>query len=189
MTRARDVASLGGLTQIIPTSLSVGSTGSATVAANGTITVTNGQWIIANGVFTSKYQNYKIIANVAPGSNQGINMRLVTGGTQNTTTNYFSGGTYVFYAGGTIYGYNANSATQILVGVDMNTGGNVAEMNVFNPQSAGPTQIHSMSAANSGYFSQINHIFNQGTQFDGFQLYAASAGIYGTIRVYGYNNG
>jgi hypothetical protein len=71
----------------------------------------------------------------------------------------------------------------------MNTGGNVAEMNVFNPQLSGPTQIHSMSAANSGYFSQINHIFNQGTQFDGFQLYAASAGIFGTIRIYGFNNG
>lgn len=178
-----------GLVQIIPTSLSVGSTGSATVSSNGAITVTNGQWIIANGVFTSAYQNYKIIANVSPGSNLDMYMRFCSGGTQNTSGNYFSNGIYMNYDSTSINPYALNSGTQTLVGVNLNTGGNSVVMDVTNPQVSGPSQIYSDSASNSGTFSQLTSLFNQSNQFDGFQLYFPSATIYGKIRIYGYNNG
>jgi hypothetical protein len=189
MTKARDLASLGGLTQVIPTSLSVGSTGSASAAANGTITVTNGQWIIANGVFTSRFQNYKIIANVYPSAGQDLSMRFAAGGTQNTGATYFCNGTYMNYNSTTINPYALNSGTSTLIGANMNTGGNSVVMDVCNPQLSGPSQIHSVSASNSGTFSQLNSIFNQSNQFDGFQFFHSSSTIYGTIRIYGYNNG
>jgi len=189
MTRVRDRATLSGLTQIIPTSLSVGSTGSASVSANGTVTVTNGQWIIANGVFTSTYQNYKIVANVYPSANQDLSMRFAAGGTQNTGATYYSNGTYMNYNSSTINAYALNGGTSTLVGYNMNTGGNSLVMDVCNPQLTGPSQIHSVSASNSGSFSQLNSIFNQSNQFDGFQLFHSSSTIYGTIRIYGYNNG
>lgn len=189
MTKARDVASLGGLTQIIPTSLSVGSTGSATVAANGTITVTNGQWIIANGVFTPRFQNYRIMTNLAPAASGDMSMRFAANGTQNTSANYFCNGTYMNYNSAAINPYALNSGTSTLVGANMNTGGNSVVLDVANPQLSGASQIHSVSATNAGTFSQLNSIFNQPNQFDGFQFFFASTNIYGTIRIYGYNNG
>ena len=189
MTRARDVSSRGGLTQIIPTSLSVGSTGSASASANGTITVTNGQWIIANGVFTSQYQNYRIVASISPATTQDLSMRLAANGTQNTSANYFSNGNYMNYTSATINGYALNSGTSTLAGYNMNPGGSSLTMDLISPQLSAATQIHSQSASNAGSFSQLGSIFNQANQFDGFQFFFPSTNIYGTIRIYGYNNG
>ena len=60
MTRARDLASRGGLTQIIPTSITVGS-GTGSVSANGSITLTGATNISLINCFSSTYDNYKFI--------------------------------------------------------------------------------------------------------------------------------
>jgi hypothetical protein len=49
-----------GLTQIIPTSVSVGS-GSGTVSAGGAVTFSGATSISLNGAFTSTYQNYRLL--------------------------------------------------------------------------------------------------------------------------------
>ena len=58
MTRARDVSSRGGLTAIIPTSVTVGG-GSASVGGNGSITLTGATTISLINCFSSTYDNYK----------------------------------------------------------------------------------------------------------------------------------
>ncbi len=60
MTRARDISSRGGLTQVIPTSVTVGS-GTAAVAANGQITISGASNLVVNGVFSSRFENYKMV--------------------------------------------------------------------------------------------------------------------------------
>ena len=48
MSRARDVAKLGGFTQVVPSSVTVGS-GTSTINSNGKITISGASNVVING--------------------------------------------------------------------------------------------------------------------------------------------
>ena len=67
MSRARDLASLGdntskleqqGLVQIVPSSITKGASGSASVDSKGNVTFSGTESVRFNSVFSSSYQNY-----------------------------------------------------------------------------------------------------------------------------------
>jgi hypothetical protein len=188
MTKARDLASRTGLLQVTPTSLSVGSTGSATASTNGTVTVTGGQWIILNGIFSDRFTNYKIIADLTPSvNNDSLYIRGATGGTANTTAVYYWGGQWVYYTGSSSI-TSGNGGTSLYNGVAFsNSAKNSVITEVANPFPNSATQFHWVSSANTGYFGQAQGIYNNSASFDGVQLYFQSGTITGTVRVYGYN--
>lgn len=191
MTKARDVSSRGGLTQIIPTSVTVGS-GSATVSANGTINFSGATNITMNGVFTPNFQNYKMMVNDTVSSQGETGIRFSTNGTVNTAAYYYIGGQYVVYSGSSVIGYAGNGSTGITIGIAHTTGNyNSSVVEIMNPNVAQTTQVSCFSAANSGYFYTGNGIYNQQTPYDGVNLFhwVGGATITGTVRLYGYNNG
>ena len=79
----------GALTQVVPTSVTVGS-GSASTSANGTVTFTGATTVLLNGVFSATYENYLIMIRPSASSvNQAIISRLAVGGVPNTTASSY----------------------------------------------------------------------------------------------------
>ena len=75
-----------GLKLLVPTSVAVGS-GTGTANAAGQVTFTGASSVQLNGVFTTTYDNYKIVLNItAISSTDVLQFRFGTSGTINTTT-------------------------------------------------------------------------------------------------------
>jgi hypothetical protein len=85
-TLATDIASLeerpiSGLVPVIPSSVNVAS-GTASVSSSGIITLTSATVIDINGIFSSQYENYKILySGFIVGSPQNLQTRFRNAGT------------------------------------------------------------------------------------------------------------
>jgi hypothetical protein len=194
MTRARDVSSRNGLTQVIPTSVAVGS-GSGSVGANGVVTFTSASSVSINGCFTSTYSNYRVVANVTGTSTSTLTFfRFISGGSVDSGSNYMwsktvvapgygplrlgaSAGNYlegpVPYAGYTL----AHSSIDIISPqLSAYTVGTMLDMN-------SRTSPDFMESRHGGFFTTVT------TQYDGLHYNANGNTFTGTMRIYGYNNG
>jgi len=195
-----DVSTLGngvstnltpGLVQIIPLSVSVGS-GSGTVAAGGAVTFSGASLINLDNVFTSNYQNYKILVNVTANTvsgGAGINWRGRTSGST-VATGYGS----QFLRG------SSTTANAFTIG-DAAVGGIASayatygqfEFILNSPQIAQVTTATSVNnyvnGAGTGASQVITSWHNSNNQFDGLSVFVDSGTFSGTIRIYGYNNG
>jgi hypothetical protein len=191
MTRARDVATQGGLVQIVPTSVSVGS-GSASVSSNGAITYTGITSITINNCFSAKYDNYRIvISNATQASAQGyLRWQLASGGTAISTTTYnheriYAQGTSL----GALSGTGLTSAPFTAVGTVVN----FAILELSNPFLATPTKGISQgnySSPSTPFYSEYHTTYNSNsTSYDGLNLNLEQSTLTGTVRIYGYNNG
>ena len=181
MTRARDVSSRGGLTLIVPTSVTNG-----TVGANGAVTIGSAvSSVTINGAFSATYDNYKIILNGGTSSAQtAISLRL--------------GASTSAYYGNYIYGNITDSTPR-----SAPTSGSIftyaggcdiglvsANIELTSPFLAKTTSI---------FASMVNYGNNRGTfagdhevgaSYTDFTLLPSSGTMTGgTIRIYGYNNG
>jgi hypothetical protein len=88
MTRSRQTADWGsraGLAKIVPTSVTVGS-GSGSASALGTVTFSGCSSVSLNGVFSSAYNNYKVLVNVNSIDSTGTNIIYLRFGTSGTPT-------------------------------------------------------------------------------------------------------
>ena len=189
MTRARDVSSRGGLTQVIPTSVTVGS-GSGSVGPNGLITFTGSSSIAIDGCFTSTYTDYQAVLNISTSTataNHKLNYRA-SGGT-NSTANYFYGAVAIVFGSATVQGSQSPGANDIIEGSRADSG--APSFTIYNfgaPQAVSRTHVQAFTTDTS-VTRQVGALFNATTQFDGFVLTPTSGTITGTLRIYGYNNG
>jgi len=192
MTKARDLASRGGLVSVIPTSITKGASGSASVSANGLVTFTGTESILLNGVFNSTYQNYKLILNVSScslgGAGTTIRYRYAVGGTVNSTANYWfnnygssswGDATPAFLAGASVtsgeIGFTVASSHSIF--------------DIINPAVVDYSYMIG-SAVGIAPTSTRPNLFFLTTVFDGIQFFPGSGGTFtGTACIYGYNNG
>jgi hypothetical protein len=148
-----------------------------------------------NDVFTSTYDNYKVIISFHLGSGVVTNLRLRASGSDNSASNY----QYASARAG------SNAAAQNIGGVNQNTilatyglGGTSEQVTLtfdaINPNLAKATNLvgNSFGADGAGASNYSGGSFTaqhtSTSQFDGFTLYPASGNITGTIRVYGYKN-
>jgi hypothetical protein len=203
MTRARDLASLGdntskleqqGLVQVVATSVTKGASGSASVDSKGNVTFSGTESIALIGIFTSTYENYKIVVTFSDATADGqIWFKLRAGATDNSSGYYW--GTVGRNAAGTVYNnYAANDTGGFFV-VNADAGQPdivSAEITLFNPQLARKTKFigNAAGAENAGnitsFFGAGSH--NATTAYDSVNFYNTSGGtLSGTIRVYGYN--
>lgn len=191
MTRARDVSSRGGLMQVIPTSVTVGS-GSASVAANGAITFSNVSSIIINNCFSSKYDNYRImISNATQASAQGyLKWQVASNGSAISTATYnheriYAQGTSL----GSVSGTGLTSAPFTAVG----TVENFATLELAGPFLLVPTKGISQgnySAPGTPFYSEYHTTYHSNSSsYDGLSLVLEQSTLSGTLRIYGYNNG
>jgi hypothetical protein len=142
-----------------------------------------------NNCFTTDYDNYLIVFDVAASASSYIGVRLRASASDNTTSNYysaFSGGTYANVG----YSYFANGDTAFFPAATGTGSYHTAmAMNVNGPQAAKKTYVHGTFANGHGY-APFGGRFDATTQFDGFTLYTVTGGVTltGTVRVYGYKN-
>jgi hypothetical protein len=192
MTRARDVASRGGLVSVIPTSITKGASGSASVSANGLVTFTGTESILLNGVFNSTYQNYKLILNVSScslgGAGTTIKYRYAVGGTVNSAASYWFNNYGLASWGDATPVFLASAAvTSGEIGYTLSSGHYTAD--IINPAVVDYSYMIG-SAVGIAETKTRPNLFFATTVFDGIQFFPGSGGTFtGTARIYGYNNG
>jgi hypothetical protein len=183
----------GGLIQIVPSSVAVGS-GSGTFDANGRVTFTGASSISLNDVFNSTYDAYRIhyIANSSSFTDGNLRLRFRVSGADNTTSNY-----YTQVVGFTDFNntdnFRESNSTSFFVGATDagNSNGQYSvKVDFFNVFNTNYTNGHGQSetVAGSGALTLYNtgHLFNATTSFTGFTLYPSGGSFTGTISVYGY---
>lgn len=182
-------SSITGLTPIIPTSVAVGS-GTYSVGINGRISFTTvGTNISLNGVFSSKFDYYKIIFRALPTTGGSImSFRFRTGGTDNSGSIYNNQGTIV--TGGSSATINNNSLTSLNFIVGNSGVYSQATFEITNPFNATQTNFNCVSNGWNGT-SQTSIIFGgyigATTSFDGISFNLASTTSTGSLQIFGYN--
>lgn len=125
-------------------------------------------------VFSADFRNYKIFLNVSGSLNEAVNIRLRTGGSDNSTANSYVM-QYVSANSTTISGARVTTTLgQISTyGSSLNSS---AEVTIFNPFLSVPTVIQSHSAASesNAFLRVYAGTHNQSTSYDGFSLYPGS---------------
>ena len=161
------------------------STGALTLISSTTIG-TGVSSVAVSSVFSSTYDNYKII--ISGGTASALaNMTLQLG---STTTGYYGNRNYVSWAGVNSVNGSANAANFFIVG-GVNTDLLSASIDLLGPNLAKKTVFtgsHWDATTTGGGGSVVGYL-NDSTHYTGFTI-AASGTTFtgGTIRVYGYAN-
>jgi hypothetical protein len=184
-----------GLNLVVPASVTGG-----TVAANGEVTFTSTSSIILDGVFTSAYQNYKLVWNLASSSaNFYANLQYRKSGVTNATAgSYLFSIFYMDCAGGSGAFTNSTGATQASITYGTKSGfPSNGSFEINNPMISRYTTLFGVSQTSYGTTAsqQLASLTTASTHmvndtFDGFIISpSVGATFTGTIRIYGYNNG
>lgn len=182
MTRARDVASSGGLTLISTTTIGSGVT---------TVPVDN--------VFSSTYRNYQIVINGAQTATiDGYLMQLRAAGSTLAGTGYFFSGMETQASGSTITQRLGNGVSNWRIGIGGGT--NAASsynfiVDVYQPAVATATNIFARATTRDpgtlgNVYQTMSGSNSSALAYDGFTL-SMSGGVTitgGTIQVYGLRN-
>lgn len=138
-----------------------------------------------NNVFSSTYDNYKILITIYPTSTADTaTFRLRASGTD-TTSNYKC--SRLGFNGNIVFSAADHTGTDDwYIGTDSSdTPPSCVEMTIYRPNIAAPTQFTALgkTVANTIQFAGGNQ--SDSTQFDGFTFFVASGTMTGTIDVYG----
>ena len=176
MTRARDVASQGGLVLI--------SSSAFTTQAS----------ISFNNAFNSTYDNYKIVFHATANSASGtLQMRLRLAGTD-TSTNYRS--ERLIGTDTTTQAYPNTSGTDDFCIGNVHVSGSgttIANLDIYSPAIARTTLVEGSGGLTEGANpNQVQYNYyglqTDATAFDGFTILPSAGTITGTIKIYGYRN-
>jgi hypothetical protein len=143
-------------------------------------------------VFSSTYDNYRILVNItSTSSTTDIGLRMRVSGSDNTTAgNYRWSGVYVASNGSTVTGVfsGAGESAFRIGGIDQ-TG--YINLDIFNPFASVETGFTGLSTDISA--TPVEYNFARGgimtvtTSYTGFTIFTTSAGnLTGSISVYGY---
>jgi hypothetical protein len=178
MTRARDLADLGGnaatlekqgLTLINTTSFSASS------AVN-----------FATDTFTSTYDNYKILYTFTSSQANTIALRVRDDGSNITSANYFKNG--MFGGASSVTNVASAAAETSWDTLPVGTARTQIELTLFSPNLAEATQGNFQGYnSNLGNNYNTNIYFNLTTQVDSLSLYPSAGTITGRYSVYGFN--
>jgi hypothetical protein len=189
MARARDIANIiNSGTFLTPASASatyasINSTGLVPILRQ---TFTSSSEVVPNSsVFTSTYQNYKILINIDSVSTSTIiRMRLRTGSTNETSANYRGSGIR-WNSGGAAFS-GGNSQTSIAFYNDASNDARYVQMELRKPYQQEFKQYHLWSSDNS-----VNSYENVGqlilsSSYDKFAIIPDSGNITGSFQIFGY---
>lgn len=175
-----------GLVPIVPTSVSV-SSGSASVAPSGKITLTGAGNVSINGIFSSAYKNYKIVFNYSYGTGAAwTSYKMRAAGVDASTAIYDSQ-----------YAYQGSYSLPSLARFTNETAGRWFpeggyktnwDMTMYGPYDALYTAAVTVggyvNTDNSVEFGTTHSIHKTNTSYDGVSFFS-SAGKVGTIQVFG----
>ena len=171
-----------GMNLITPTSV-VGGTFNG-----GAISFSAASSISVNGVFSSLYDNYKLIFRTLPSTNNELDMRLRLSGTD-AVTNYIW--QYV-YAGATTIATAGSTATYAQIAYIGSFNYNISEMILSGPALASNTSYICLNAYmnSASTVRQENWygVHTTATAYDGATFYNNTGNMTGTLRIYGMRN-
>ena len=188
MTRSRQTADWGsraGLAKIVPSSVAVGS-GTGSANSFGTVSFSGASSVSLNDVFSTTYQNYRIIITGIGTVNQDFGMRLRVNNSDDSTAS-----SYVYqYINGTSTTVSAlrNTTNLWYVGIIGSTLKSQLELTLAYPFEASPTNFYCSSASgeSSAFIRLSGGTHNQSTSYTGFTIFPASGTMTGEVSVYGY---
>ncbi len=156
-------------------------------------TFTASSAVNVNSVFTSTYNNYKVIINVTSTSTSNdFDLRLRASGSDNTNSSYQYTGVNTYSDLDTIYTQRSNSDTAFERMGSANGADDGATNMIYeflNPQASRRTGLtyHCISSDGSRViYDSGSGIFDNTTSFDGFSLIVDTGNITGKVYVYGY---
>jgi hypothetical protein len=140
-----------------------------------------------DGIFSSTFQNYLIIANLQSSGADNLLVRLRVGGTS-TTTNY---GYQLLNADATAVGASRASAqSSATIGALRSATRNSIPLYVYAPEIAQWTSMYTTfidTISSTGFIrSDASVVQTTTTQFDGISIFCSTATITGTYAVYGF---
>jgi len=180
-----------GLKLVVPTSVAVGS-GTGSASASGTVTFTGASSVSLNDVFSTTYDNYKVVIRLtAASADLNVNFRFRVSGADNSTSNYNKVGWYVGSDSSSGTG-NSLSQTSFPFG-SMDTTAptyNLHDILISLPFNTDYTQFQDLYGSKNQtgiHFAEYSsNWFNATTSFTGFTIIASTGNITGTVSVYGY---
>lgn len=180
-----------GLVPIRPTTVTV-VTGSGSANALGQVSFTGASSVSFDGVFTSKYKNYRLVmgfnsmttASVSPG------FRVRNAGVDFSASNYHRMAQSVTDVGASAASFNANSSniTLFTAGNGLNLG--ATTLDIINPNVSGIRKAIQFSStgfngtAITGWFGA--GAINNTSTYDGFTIFMQGGNCSGVISIYGY---
>lgn len=177
------IATSSGLNLITPTSIA---------NSGGTATLTGGQIACAavtsvslNGVFSSTYENYRIMIYGKSTTDIALFCRLRASGTDASGSNYNYLEQYVNSSGGPSRSYTA-SQTNGVMGV-FGANYSSAVIDICGPNIAQYTPWVSMAMRQDALVN-TGIVHTLATSYDGITIYPNTSSFTGNIRVYGYKN-
>jgi hypothetical protein len=139
-------------------------------------------------VFTSTYENYRVVVNAFGSANVGTSFNFRKAGVANSG-GFYGAGFYTQFSGGAANFNSANGTSTVSI-AGFGTGGGTCVFDVCNPRGITGNsaflqgQFHYQPGGYNAFFGyNIGH-----DTFDGFTLTCASGTFTGIIRVYGYRN-
>ena len=175
-----------GLAIVSPTSIT--NSGGSASASGGAVTFTGVSSVSLNGVFTSTYDNYRIMIYMAGSTTQVVQSRLRAAGTDASAANY----TFqeMKFEGATVSGARATSQTFAQLGYAGTAEPNVFAVDVYRPALAAVTGLRSTGIY--GYLGATIWDYaashSLATSYDGISIIPNTGNSTGVIRVYGYRN-
>jgi hypothetical protein len=190
MTRSRQTADWGsraGLAKIVPSSVAVGS-GTGSASALGTVTFTGASSVSLNSVFSSAYENYRILINITTATAAtDLQMQLLASGTP-LAANYNSGYWYKqLGAGAFLSSYQSALSTWLIGGVaNSSTTGDIVIIELSNPFASKYKSYFANATRHDDYVWSVGGKNNTITSYDGLRILVGSGALSGTVSVYGY---
>jgi hypothetical protein len=178
-----------GLQEIIPTSVAV-TAGTATVGANGKITLSAAQNLSVNGCFTSTYTNYVVVADLN-GDSSGADciIRMRASGTDNTTATSYKTERFYIYAG-TLTSQSTNTTYFNAIAFAGSNGGTGFTINFFRPFLAKETLIGNIVSPVGGFGNYYAWsgagVHTEATSYDGFTI-LLDQNTSGNLTVFGWS--
>jgi hypothetical protein len=141
-----------------------------------------------NGVFTSDYDNYLIVArwDIAPLSDPAIRFRLRTGGSDDSGTNYSR--QYFAVSGTSVSAERNTSQAQGTWSDTSEDNVSGSQLHVYGPYLAQPTAFRGVhvSGYTSGYFFDVANTHSLSTSYDSITFFTSSSTTTGNVHVFGY---
>ena len=139
-----------------------------------------------NGVFTSAYDNYRVMINANLGSSSKLQMRWRVSGSDDSTGNYQA--QFIIGRSNTASAEFTTTDTAAELVRANNSGSQIYSADIYSPNLSANTVIIGLSHNLFPENTSNRNYFNATTVFDGLTLFIASGTFTGTLRVYGYQN-
>jgi hypothetical protein len=143
--------------------------------------------------FSATYENYRMLIRItAQGTANGDHsLRMRSGSTDDSGSNYFTGGTFNRANSTTVSALNQNAASSYFIGNGVTTAtGIYYVVDILSPFLTQKTCISTKSFsedATYSYASQKDGVHNLTTSYDGINIITSAGTITGKVAIYGYN--